>query len=87
METESGEYKLLCLVKDMYSTKNFDTRAVINFKVKKYKELTIKNFTADLNSPQLTETPINIKVLKLLEEEKCYIDILLMEVILKIQDM
>ena len=60
LETESGEYKLLCLAKDMYSTKMFDTRAVINFKIKKYKELLIKNFTSDLNSPQLTETPINL---------------------------
>lgn len=61
LETESGEYRLLCLVKDIYSTKSFDTRAVINFRVKPYKELAIKNFTADLCSPQLTDTPITLK--------------------------
>lgn len=62
IETEVGEQKLLCLAKDMYSTKSFDTRVVINYRVKKYKELLIKNFTADLNSPQLTETPIKLNV-------------------------
>lgn len=61
IETKSGEYKLLCLAKDMYSTNSFDTRAVINFKVKKYKELTIKSFTGDLSSPQLIDTEITLK--------------------------
>ncbi|MCT8976304.1 triple tyrosine motif-containing protein [Clostridium sp. CX1] len=61
VETNSGDYKLLCLAKDMYSTNSFDTRAVINFKVKKYKELIIKSFTGDLSSPQLVDTPITLK--------------------------
>lgn len=60
IEAKSGEYKLLCLAKDMYSTNVFDTRVVINFKVKKYNELIIRNFTSDLNSPQLIGTAINL---------------------------
>jgi Y_Y_Y domain. len=60
VESKSGDYKLLCLAKDMYSTNTFDTRAVINFRVKKYNELIIRNFTANLNSPQLTGTEINL---------------------------
>lgn len=61
IERESGDYKLLCMIKDMYSTKSFDDRAVINFNVKKYKEIFIKNFTTDLSSPQLSSTPITLK--------------------------
>jgi hypothetical protein len=49
------------MIKDMYSTKSFDDRAVINFNVKKYKEIFIKNFTTDLSSPQLSSTPITLK--------------------------
>lgn len=60
VESKSGEYKLLCLAKDMYSTSIFDTRVVINFRVKKYNELIIRNFTSNLNSPQLTGTEINL---------------------------
>jgi Y_Y_Y domain. len=60
VESKNGEYKLLCLAKDMYSTKVFDTRVVINFRVKKYNELLIRNFTSDLSSPQLIQTPINL---------------------------
>lgn len=62
IEKESGTYKILCQVKDMYSTSKYDDRAVINFKVKKYKEIFIKSFTTDLSSPQLCETPIELKV-------------------------
>lgn len=61
IENESGNYKLLCLVKDMYSTREFDDRAVMNFKVKDYKDICIKSFTSDLNSPQLCETSIIFK--------------------------
>ncbi|AWI07022.1 triple tyrosine motif-containing protein [Clostridium drakei] len=61
VESKSGEYRLLCLVKDMYSSENFDDRAIINFFVKKYKDICIKSFTTDLNPPQLCETVINLK--------------------------
>jgi hypothetical protein len=60
VEEKEGSYKLLCLAKDMYSTNNFDDRAILNFSVKKYREIIIKNFMTDLNSPQLTDTDINI---------------------------
>ncbi|WP_446897692.1 triple tyrosine motif-containing protein [Clostridium sp. LBM24168] len=60
VEKKEGSYKLLCLAKDMYSTSSFDDRAILNFNVKKYREIIIKNFMTDLNSPQLTGTDINI---------------------------
>ncbi|MBI6873849.1 triple tyrosine motif-containing protein [Clostridium aciditolerans] len=58
---QSGDYKILCLAKDMYSTSEYDDRAIIHFKVKKYNEIFIKSFAADLNSPQLCETSIVLK--------------------------
>lgn len=61
IENQSGQYRLLCLAKDMYSTKSFDDRAVINFEVKKYNEIGIKNFTTDISSPQLCETEVTLK--------------------------
>lgn len=61
VEERSGTYKILCLVKDMYSIREYDDRAIINFKVKKYNEIFIKSFSADLNSPQLCETSIVLK--------------------------
>lgn len=61
VENESGNYKLLCLVKDMYSTREFDDRAIMNFNVKDYKDICIKSFTSDLNSPQLCETDVIFK--------------------------
>lgn len=60
IENEIGDYKLLCLAKDMYSNNEFDDRAIINFTVKRYKDICIKNFTTDLNSPQLCGTVINL---------------------------
>ncbi|MHC6178611.1 triple tyrosine motif-containing protein [Clostridium sp. JNZ X4-2] len=61
MEKESGEYKLLCLAKDIYSMNKFDDRAVLNFKVKKYDKIYIKNFTTDINYPQLCGTKVTLK--------------------------
>lgn len=61
VENESGNYKLLCFVKDMYSISDFDDRAIINFDVKDYKDIVIKDFTSDLNSPQLCETDVVFK--------------------------
>lgn len=60
-EVESGEYKLLCLVKDMYSQREFDDRGLIKFEVKPYKDIVIRNFTTNLNSPQMCQTPIELK--------------------------
>lgn len=61
VENESGEYKLLCYIRDMYSQNEYDDRAIINFNVKKYKEIQIKSFTTDKISPQICETEILLK--------------------------
>jgi hypothetical protein len=61
VENQSGEYKLLCLAKDMYSQREYDDRALLNYKIKPYKEITIKSFAADLNSPQVCETAVTLK--------------------------
>lgn len=61
VENQSGEYKLLCLAKDMYSQREYDDRALLNYKIKPYKEIGIKSFAADLNSPQVCETAVTLK--------------------------
>ncbi|WP_346888043.1 triple tyrosine motif-containing protein [Clostridium sp. UBA1056] len=58
-----GEYKLLCLLKDMYSHEGFDDRGIIHYSVDKYKPIKILNFTSDLSSPQLEKTPIEFKAI------------------------
>ncbi|MDP4144583.1 MAG: triple tyrosine motif-containing protein [Bacillota bacterium] len=62
-EKESGEFKLLCLAKDMYSPSAYDDRAVISYKIKKYKEVNIHSFTTDVSSPQLCETTVTLKAI------------------------
>lgn len=61
IEKGYGDFKLLCMVKDMYSKNNFDDRAVILYSVKKYRDIKIVNFTADVTSPQLVNSTINLK--------------------------
>ena len=61
IEEEKGEYKLLCMAKDMYSLQEFDDRALIYYSVEPYEEISIHNFTSDLSSPQLCDTPIVLK--------------------------
>ena len=61
IEENKGEYKLLCLAKDMYSLKEFDDRAIIHYSVKPYDEINIQSFTSDLSSPQSFDTPIIFK--------------------------
>ncbi len=51
-EMESGEYRILCLAKNILSQNEYDDRAILVYKVKPYETVKIKNFTADLNSPQ-----------------------------------
>ena len=60
-ETTAGEYKLLCLVKEILSDKEYDDRAVILYKVQEYKSINIKNFTPDINSPQINGTSITLR--------------------------
>lgn len=59
-EKVPGEYKLLCLVRDMFSSKPYDDRAIILYNVDPYKEVKIKNFKSDIKSPQAVGTVINL---------------------------
>lgn len=61
VETNSGDYKLLCMAKDMFSLKQFDDRALIYYSVDPYEKIKIHSFTSDLSSPQLLDTPIILK--------------------------
>lgn len=62
-ENDMGEYKLLCLAKDMYSPKEFDDRAIIGYNVKLYNPIVIQSFTSDLSSPQICESSVEFKAL------------------------
>lgn len=58
VEEQKGEYRILCLVKTVLSDKEYDDRAILVYDVKPYKDIHIKSFVADLNSPQASETNI-----------------------------
>lgn len=60
-EKINGKYKLLCLVKDMYSAEEYDDRAILNYFVLKYNPIEIQSFTSDLNSPQICDEIITLK--------------------------
>lgn len=62
-EEASGEYRLLCLAKDMYSSKEYDDRAVIYYEVKPYKPIELQSFTSDLGSPQIIAQKITLKAI------------------------
>ncbi|ERI94220.1 hypothetical protein HMPREF1982_01232 [Clostridiales bacterium oral taxon 876 str. F0540] len=59
-EEFSGDYKLLCLAKDMYSPKEYDDRAIINYKVKPYNDIVIQSFSSDLSSPQVCDSVVTL---------------------------
>ena len=63
IEKNKGNYKLLCMAKDMYSLHEFDDRALINYSVAPYEEINIQSFTSDLSSPQICDTPIIFKAI------------------------
>jgi len=63
VEDISGEYKLLCLAKEVNSANNYDDRALINFTVKPYKDIHIKSFISDVNPPQICEAPVELKAI------------------------
>ncbi|VYU21544.1 triple tyrosine motif-containing protein [Clostridium paraputrificum] len=60
-EKEAGEYKLLCLVRDILSNKEYDDRAIMLYSVKAYNPISIKSFIPDTNSPQMNGSTINFK--------------------------
>ena len=62
IENEHGQYRILCLTKDILSNSEYDDRAILVYKVKPYKEINIKSFSADLNSPQVNGSKIKFKV-------------------------
>ncbi|MGL4654510.1 MAG: triple tyrosine motif-containing protein [Sarcina sp.] len=62
-EDKSGSYKLMCYIRDMYSAKDFDDRALMNYKIKPYKDLKIKSITTDLTSPETVGENINIRAI------------------------
>lgn len=61
VESQEGEYRILCLVKDILSNKEYDDRAIVVYNVKPYRDVKIKDIVVDLNSPQASETEIKIK--------------------------
>lgn len=61
IESGFGDFKILCLVKDMYSPNKYDDRAVILYTVRKYTPIIIKSFTSDVTSPQTCDNEINLK--------------------------
>lgn len=63
IESVPGEYKLLCMVRDMYSHEKYDDRAIIHYNVVKYKPIKVLSVTSDLSSPQVEKTPIEVKAI------------------------
>ncbi|MEN8433285.1 triple tyrosine motif-containing protein [Clostridium septicum] len=63
IEKEQGEYRLLCLVRDIFSNKEYDDRAIIVYDIKPYKEIVIKNFSSDIIEPQISGTKITFKAI------------------------
>lgn len=57
-ETEAGSYRILCLVKSIFSNKEYDDRAILVYSVKPYKTIKINNFVADSNSPNISGSSI-----------------------------
>lgn len=51
-ETDPGSYKVLCLVKEIFSNKEYDDRALIFFDIKPYDKILINNFSSEFSSPQ-----------------------------------
>ena len=60
-ESEAGEYRILCLVKDILSNKEYDDRALILYKVIAYNKIEIKKFTANIVSPQVNGSNMLLK--------------------------
>lgn len=63
IEKNQGNYKLLCMIKDMYSLEEYDDRAILNYEVKPYKDVKILNFNSDMASPQLLNREISFQTI------------------------
>ncbi|MGL5633738.1 MAG: triple tyrosine motif-containing protein [Sarcina sp.] len=59
-EDKSGEYRLMCYIRDMYSAKDFDDRALMTYVIKPYKDIKIKSLTTDLKSPVTVGENVNV---------------------------
>lgn len=62
IENTKGDYKILCYVKDLFSNKTFDDRAVISYKVEAYNKVKIQKFTSDSNENNVSGTNITFDV-------------------------
>lgn len=60
-ESEEGEYRLLCLMKDLFSNKEYDDRAVMVYEVRPYNAVRIISFNSDVKSPQVSGTDVTFK--------------------------
>ena len=62
IENGYGKFRLLVLVKDLYSINNYDDRAIIIYDVKPYNEIKIIELSANLSSPHYTGHPITFNI-------------------------
>ncbi|MGL5616750.1 MAG: triple tyrosine motif-containing protein [Sarcina sp.] len=62
-ENNKGNYKLLCYIRDMYSSKPYDDRALMAYDIAPYEKIEIQSFTTDVSSPQVSGEEINLKTL------------------------
>ena len=63
IEDKSGEYRLMCSIRDMYSAKDYDDRAIMNYRIKPYKDLELKSLTTDISSPETIGEDVIIKAI------------------------
>lgn len=57
-ESIPGDYKLLCMVRDLLSNSEYDDRAIMYYTVKPYNKIKIESFISDVSSPQVDNTII-----------------------------
>lgn len=62
-EKEEGKYKLLCLVRDIFSNNEYDDRAILSYEVSPYSKVDIKLITTSLISPQVVGSNVELKAI------------------------
>ena len=62
VENRHGQYRVLCLAKDILSNAEYDDRAILVYNVKPYRDIKIKGFSADLSSPQVNGSEVKFNV-------------------------